>query len=85
MSQNAQTSRFDTDFGIVTMSVDPSMDVTQVDSGESALENDGECGLTSVFATKKYVIETISAQLETISDAIKDILERLSVIEEKRG
>lgn len=72
---------FDTDYGIVGMSVNPSVSEKDFDFGKSSLKDDGDCGSTFDLATKSFVLSAISSKISELVEKVALLEKRVSELE----
>lgn len=72
---------FDTDYGVVGMSVDPMASETDFDFTKETIKNDGYCGSTFDFVSKSFVNALVKTKVEELSERLKSIEDRLRELE----
>lgn len=78
---NPKTTTFDTDYGIIGLSVCPQVSEVDFNFDDSKLRNDSECGATSNLATKSFVVAAISSKIKKLVEKISILEGRLSKLE----
>jgi hypothetical protein len=78
---NPKATAFDTDYGIIGLSVCPQVSEADFNFDDSILCNDNECGATSNLATRSFVIAAISSKIKKLEEKISILEDRLSKLE----
>lgn len=88
MSERTKNMSFDTDYGIVGMSVNPAASEKDFDFDNSTAKDDGECGTTFDFASKSFVKAELKKKFDELAEKIGSLEKRLVPLEsaaENRG
>jgi hypothetical protein len=75
---SAKNMSFDTDYGIVGLSVSQTASESDFDFDNANLKKDGECGTTIDLATKSYVLAAISSKMKRLENRITNLEEIVS-------
>lgn len=82
MGAQSKSVTFDTDYGMVGMTVDPLVGDSDFNLVGSSMKNDGECGSTFDFASKTFVASLVTARLSELKQKLDDISKRLASLEQ---
>lgn len=81
MTGQSKNISFDTDYGIVGMSVSPIASEKDFDFGNTTANGDGECGSTFDFASKSFVKAVLKTKFDELTEKIDSLEKRLVSLE----
>lgn len=82
MGTQSKSVTFDTDYGMVGMTVDPLVGDSDFNLVGSSMKNDGECGSTFDFASKAFVASLVATRLAELKRQLDDISKRIDSLEQ---
>lgn len=81
MSGHGKCVSFDTDYGVVGMSVNPIVSEKDFDFGKTSPDDDMECGSTFDFASKTFVKAALKSKIGELVEKIDSLEKRLAFLE----